>query len=156
MTDLQACVDEVTKSIEALSKHGAGGHAAFCDLLQSIGIKGTPSPGTRALLGAALGVAARSEETAYAYARDAARAGVDLDQMRIALSRGVLMASGPSSCIAAEALCRFKEFRTTLSGNANRFRHEARSASIAPETRPFQKASRFDRSAGAHEERAQI
>ena len=64
---------------------------------------------TKALLGVALSVAARDGNAAFSYAREASRAKIGQDQLQLALARGVLMASGPATTVAAKALWTFRE-----------------------------------------------
>ncbi|MEM8771344.1 MAG: hypothetical protein AAGD92_06825 [Pseudomonadota bacterium] len=109
MDEYQRCTDELSTCVNALSTQGASGLGAFSDLLDSVGLRGKASAATKALLGVALSVATRDGNAAFSYAREAPRAGIGQDQLRLALARGVLMVSGPATTVAAKALWTFRE-----------------------------------------------
>jgi len=104
MHDLQPYADELMEDLDAMSRFSTGSSHAFRSILSSNEQNGVSSPVSMAILGAAFGVASRCSGCACHYARMAAHTGATRDAMKLALERGVLMACGPATHIAAEAL----------------------------------------------------
>jgi len=125
MHELQRCADELMEDVEAISKFSNCGFHVLRSTLSSNKQNGVSSPASMSLLGAAFGVASRCSGCACHYAREAAHTGATRNAMKLALERGVLMASGPATIVAAEALCEYektigqKTIRSRRTGNKN-------------------------------------
>ncbi len=104
MPELPQCADEIITDTDRLARFTPDGATAFRLLIASIEKRGLTSPVSRALLGASLAVASSCEACARRQARNAARAGAERDEFKLAVERGVLMAAAPAAIVAAEAL----------------------------------------------------
>jgi len=109
MNNLQQCADDILGSLDSTVRINPDGYSAFLALRNSLTNKHLSPRVSRALLGAAMGVAGCCEHCARRNARAAAHAGVSEQEIILALQRGVLMSSGPATIVAAQALEEFRE-----------------------------------------------
>ncbi len=120
MPDLRECAEEIITDTDRLARFTPDGASAFRLLVSSIEERGPTSPVSKAVMAAALAVASRCEACAGRHARNAAHAGAERGEFKLALERGVLMADAPAAIVAAQALRDFDAAATATQGRKSR------------------------------------